>query len=549
MPITSITIENFKGIAEPITIPIRPITLLFGKNSAGKSTILQSLMYVWEVLENKEHNLSHTQTIEDSIDLGGFRNLVYQHDLTKQIRIRIEFSIDDDGIPKNRIQWDDESKELPLDLNEVVSLEKAWIEIVVAWDYAEEINDNNTKSDSYIAEYAVGINGEEFTRLESEQSSSAPTISDVNIAHEIIRELDRKLGERQVIVGREYPASDSPLLKPMTEIWKNYTEKGYEQLFSFQDTGSILPDLYQPFSITEPNIAAADQLNLTFWGVISQALTGPLSLLLNELRGIRYLGPIREVPSRSFLASPQPNEPGWFNGLGAWDALRRSSDLIDATNHCLQEILQIKYSLRQEERIALDANSEIMGALRIMASQFDETTVAFLRSRILAPLEATSRHISIQLHDEVNQVDVAPSDIGVGISQVIPVIVGALAPTRYTQAVNIFAVEQPELHVHPAVQARLGDVFISVIKKTERTLFIETHSEHLILRLLRRIREFTDGEEASPELSLTIDMLSVIYVESTYKGLQLTVLPVTEDGDFSSQWPEGFFEERSEELF
>ena len=51
MAITSITIENFKGIGDAVTIPIRPITLLFGKNSAGKSTVLQALRYLREICD------------------------------------------------------------------------------------------------------------------------------------------------------------------------------------------------------------------------------------------------------------------------------------------------------------------------------------------------------------------------------------------------------------------------------------------------------------------------------------------------------------------
>ena len=54
MAITSITIENFKGIGDAVTIPIRPITLLFGKNSSGKSTVLQALRYLHEICECKE---------------------------------------------------------------------------------------------------------------------------------------------------------------------------------------------------------------------------------------------------------------------------------------------------------------------------------------------------------------------------------------------------------------------------------------------------------------------------------------------------------------
>ena len=54
MAITSITIENFKGIGDAVTIPIRPITLLFGKNSSGKSTVLQALRYMHKICECKD---------------------------------------------------------------------------------------------------------------------------------------------------------------------------------------------------------------------------------------------------------------------------------------------------------------------------------------------------------------------------------------------------------------------------------------------------------------------------------------------------------------
>lgn len=60
MGLTSITIENFKGIGAPVTIPLRPITLLFGANSAGKSTVIQALQYAWEVLENRNADVHRT---------------------------------------------------------------------------------------------------------------------------------------------------------------------------------------------------------------------------------------------------------------------------------------------------------------------------------------------------------------------------------------------------------------------------------------------------------------------------------------------------------
>ena len=62
------------------------------------------------------------------------------------------------------------------------------------------------------------------------------------------------------------------------------------------------------------------------------------------------------------------------------------------------------------------------------------------------------------------------------------------------------------------------------------------------MRLLRRVREAADK-------SLSPNELSVVYVKPTPNGVELTPLPVTDEGEFNRQWPDGFFEERAEELF
>jgi predicted ATPase len=168
---------------------------------------------------------------------------------------------------------------------------------------------------------------------------------------------------------------------------------------------------------------------------------------------------------------------------------------------------------------------------------------------VLDALERLPRHPVIQLHDEVSDIDVDPPDIGVGVSQVIPVVVGALDAGPSENPCRFFAVEQPELHVHPAVQIALGDVFIDVVNGTERTMLIETHSEHLLLRLLRRVREGADGTLEPSASTLAPDMLSIVYVKPKAGGVEITPLPITEEGEFTRQWPDGFFEERAEELF
>jgi predicted ATPase len=101
----------------------------------------------------------------------------------------------------------------------------------------------------------------------------------------------------------------------------------------------------------------------------------------------------------------------------------------------------------------------------------------------------------------------------------------------------------------------MGDLFIKAIKGdgfgfgSGKSLLIETHSEHIMLRLLRRIRE-TDENELPPGFnSLKPNDLAVIYVEGSNKGVRFRSLRVDEEGEFIDRWPRGFFEERAEELF
>jgi predicted ATPase len=140
---------------------------------------------------------------------------------------------------------------------------------------------------------------------------------------------------------------------------------------------------------------------------------------------------------------------------------------------------------------------------------------------------------------------VSPRDVGVGISQILPVLVAA-----YGTQGCLHAIEQPEIHLHPALQAELGDVFIeSALGENKNTFLLETHSEHLILRILRRIRETTAGIVPKDKQPIRPEDVQVLYIQPTERGSVVRELPVSPDGDFLEQWPEGFFEERVKDLF
>jgi predicted ATPase len=173
-----------------------------------------------------------------------------------------------------------------------------------------------------------------------------------------------------------------------------------------------------------------------------------------------------------------------------------------------------------------------------------ELTVA-LRTQRLEELENASAKLStlatmkrITIVKEAGGITLMPHDIGVGLSQVIPVLVSALDGGN-----GLVGMEQPEIHLHPNGQAALGDIFIAgaIDSAGPRNLMIiETHSEHLILRLLRRIRETARGQ-AFRDTRVTPGDIGVWFVSSEDGETSVIEMGVSEQGEFLRPWPDTFF--------
>src|SRR5436190_7716853 len=93
--LTGISIENFKGIRERVEIELRPLTLLFGANSAGKSSILHALQYAAEIFERRNLDAGLIGDGAAGVDLGGYQNFVHGHNpnLDVVLGFRLTFSL------------------------------------------------------------------------------------------------------------------------------------------------------------------------------------------------------------------------------------------------------------------------------------------------------------------------------------------------------------------------------------------------------------------------------------------------------------------------
>jgi AAA ATPase domain len=133
-------------------------------------------------------------------------------------------------------------------------------------------------------------------------------------------------------------------------------------------------------------------------------------------------------------------------------------------------------------------------------------------------------------------------DVGSGISYVFPILASLWAS-------KLTFVEQPELHLHPSAQCELGDVFIAAYNKGSMSV-VESHSEHMLLRILRRIRETTKDCLLPKELKFSARDLRIYYFKPEIDGYtSVKEIRVDDQGELLNSWPGGFFSERDRELF
>ena len=126
------------------------------------------------------------------------------------------------------------------------------------------------------------------------------------------------------------------------------------------------------------------------------------------------------------------------------------------------------------------------------------------------------------------------NDVGFGVSQVLPVI----AHCYYVPEGSTIILEQPEAHLHPAVQAGLADVFIDAIRVRKIQIIVESHSEHLLRRLQRRIAEHQ---------SLSNEDVALYFCRFEGKESKLDPLDVDPYGNIKN-WPDGFFGNEFDEM-
>jgi hypothetical protein len=209
----------------------------------------------------------------------------------------------------------------------------------------------------------------------------------------------------------------------------------------------------------------------------------------------------------------------------------------DAVEYWEQPILQRINGFLQDE-LFIENGYQLRAEVYYVAQPDDYGDLPYEASRTYAKL------VRLYLVDH-QQRTLLFEDVGSGIGYVLPVLTSLASD-------DISLIQQPELHLHPALQSKLGDVVIKAVenKALDRAFtLIETHSEHLLLRVMRLIKDAQKrGEEVLAPI--TYERVAVLYFEPSVSGeTRVRRLRLAPDGQLIDRWPGGFFKERLRDIF
>ena len=595
--ITSLGLKNFKTIGASLQeINIAPITLLFGPNSAGKSTVLQSLIYLREIVCKRNLNPDQTELGGSWLDLGGFKNLVHGHDLDEAIEISAEIALDNEELPGYLSSYEQDMLDefgLPAVADFFSEISSAKVTLRLRW--------SNSLNCVVVERYECWLNNNEVAQISSALDGRQIIVERLALASDGLQaaveafpdsvpfsQFLNDLINASVVIRSTIELYDSRLLKdksigdleqlietddlpPRQLLDRLKTELKHRSSRRAHNLGTKVDNLLEQYDAIPtlefiglhhqrdalPDIKLGLEFDSEVWqeqeeqigihqahqhlamAVINAAVCGPLHCLSEWLDDLSYIGPLRDLPPRNILPRSTPDKSRWAKGIAAWELLPTAkTSLIEEMNFWLgEECLDSGYQLLVKKYRELEDSHPLY---RMLDDELELDDLAIIKEL----LEDLPHKVRVCLKEESSGLEVMPQDIGVGISQLFPVI--ALSVIQKSGLVSI---EQPELHIHPRLQVELADVFVRYAKQSNAMFLLETHSEHLILRLLRRVRQATEQDNLPDIVTLEPDDLAVHYVEPTDAGTEFKKLRVSSDGDFIDEWPHGFFDERDEELF
>lgn len=546
--IASLRLGNFKAFAETQEIPFRPLTLIFGPNSAGKSSVIHSFALAHHAISTGELDTQRTEIGGESIDLGGFRQYVHRRDVSRRVEWTIELR----------------TAQLAGRLGELLASAKT-----VAMQFL--IGEAEATGVS-VQSCAIWVDETPLLTM-SARGSQRLRIDRLDQSHPVLREVLRAIvlstTTTQEVHEADFAGMDEAVDALVPEVsvrLERFLPQIDARISTEQET---MQTLLFPVSQGERQEGLGRAVRMFLPRTLREFVNGLSTAVQTAVSRFKYLGPLRSYPPRH-LAFSAHHDPNWHAGGGSsWDVLRRDAVVRAAVNAWLNspEHLSTPYEVVVRDLIALDQLDGPLHDALVSLSESENLTIEpdydnepepsgayptikdvdaevenFKKALRVADID---RVTELVLTDRRSNTVVTHRDVGIGVSQVLPVLVNA-----YGLKNNLLAIEQPEIHLHPALQAELGDVFInSALGEPRNTFLLETHSEHLLLRIMRRMRETAEGALPEGFPSVHLEDVMVLYVEPDGPRSIIREMPLNERGELVKAWPGGFFEEGLREIF
>jgi len=485
-------LENFKAFSRTGPIPLAPITLIYGQNSAGKSSILNSIYLIKQTLKfGRGQQFLVPRTENGYVDLGNYRDFVRDHKVSNRVSIGFDFWVPPmfDSLKEIQSCGLDYTFERKTDGKDILPYQlKLRLDDKTVARYRRE---GNPRSDSAKSQSSIYASGE----------------PDIFASRSC-----RMVCEKTVFV-REYWERYFDKIREFLETGdKNQKDRRIQELASELRHFQIYEDFIEWQEANESSshlkLTGFESMVDTHRSMNSKAIFGPtVSWLSSNSRRFFInsfsLGPYRKPAERIYMyAGNSPDDVG-YSGENLQDFIYSNQAGVEDINFWLER-LEVGYQI------------DLKPLLKERNDLFE------LR------LTDTRRRTKI---------DVGLPDVGFGVSQILPLIVQALSSDR-----KLITVEQPEIHIHPKLQAEFGTLIAESAKGVDNRrgnqFIIETHSEHLVLRLRKLIREGM----------LLSEDVSVLYVSREEEGSVIDQIGIDEKGNFIDEWPHGFFPERLNEL-
>ncbi len=432
-------IRNFKGWKDTGTIRMVPITLFFGANSSGKSSIGQFLMMLKQTAESQDRRaIFYPGGKNSAVQLGSYQEMVFQHDTKNKIDFEYRWSLPD------------------------------------TLKFKDPISDKSFSGDELVFKATVGLD-----------DKNQHTLVLDNLQYRLCGDTKVVLSlgmERKSDTKSDYKveATDYVLKRKQGRAW---SPGGPVRFYGF-------PDEVVAY---HQNADFAHALNLRHEKLF---------------RSLCYLGPLRTKAER--LYSWTGIEPGNVGYAGE----NTVAAILAARNR----------------KISLGYKRPTKPFEEIIALKLKE--MGLIEEFKVNPISEQRQEYEVKVRTKGSKDWVDLPDVGFGISQVLPVLVQCF----YAPAGSIILMEQPEIHLHPSAQSALADVMIDVINSRENganrniQLIIETHSEHFLRRLQRRI-----AEDSVPRKNVSAYFANIAKTPATLEPLQIDI------GGNIQNWPENFF--------